>query len=130
MKLSVYEFGYFSVVFGAVAIPFVFEDCFAVTGRLGELDISSDIGRQDAGLCPGAVGSACVVKELLDVGFDFVRKGGPGIEHTEQNPLNFQIGIDSLIDKLDGLQEFAESLQRQEMRLERDEDLLCGGEGV
>ena len=40
---SVYEFGYFFVIFGTVAVFLVFEDCFAIAWCLGELDVSSDM---------------------------------------------------------------------------------------
>ncbi len=128
--MGVYELGYLSVVFCTVAVLLVLENCFAIAGRLGELDISSDVDRQDLGLRPGAVGPACLVEELLDVGPDFIWKRGPAIEHAQQNPFDFQIGVDSFVYKLDGLQQFSKSPQCQEMRLKRDEDIIGGSEGV
>ena len=124
------KLSYFSIVFSAVAVLLVLKNCFAIAGCLGELDISSDMNRQDLGLRPGAVGPMCIVKELLDVGPDFIWKRSPAIEHAQQNPFDFQIGVDSFVHKLDGLQQFSKSTQCQEMRLKRDEDIIGGSEGI
>ena len=81
--MGVDELSYFSIVFRAMAVLLVLKNCFAIAGCLSELDISSDINRQDLGLRPGAAGPLCLVEELLDVGPDFTWERGPAVEHTK-----------------------------------------------
>ena len=50
--------------------------------------------------------------------------------HAEQHAGDFEIRIDALADQVRCLEELAETLQGQEVRLQRDQDFLGGGQGV
>lgn len=104
------EFGHILIILGAVTVWLVFEDGLAVAGRLGEFDVPSDKRRQNFRFRPGVVGASRIVEELFDVGLDFVRQRRPAVEHTQENPFDLEVRIDSLIDQLDGLKQLSESL--------------------
>jgi hypothetical protein len=56
-----------------MAILLVLEDCFAVTWRLCEFNISSDMDRQDFGFGPGTVCTFSVFEKLLNILLDLRR---------------------------------------------------------
>ena len=79
---------------------------------------------------PGAGRAAGIGQELLDVSLHLLRQGGAAVIHAEQDPRDLQAGVDPAVDQLNGLKQFPKSLQRQEVRLQGDQDLLRSGQGI
>ena len=50
--------------------------------------------------------------------------------HAEDHTLDIERGVQRLAHKLDGFEELADALQREVVRLHRDEDAVRGGQGV
>ena len=62
------------VVFGAVAVGFVFEDAAAIAGRFGEFDVAADAGVKEGDAAPRGVLILLLGEELFDIAGNFAGK--------------------------------------------------------
>ena len=115
------ELCYPLVVFGAMTIWRIFEYGLAVTRRLRQFDIPADGHRQYASVCPCTVSTAGLVQKALYISLDFFRQRRPAVKHAKEDSFYPQPGINSLVDKVNRLEQLAKTLQRQEMRLQRNQ---------
>src|SRR3954469_23252229 len=102
-----------------LAVGVVLDDRAAANGRLGELDRLADPRLEDQ--------VAEVLLEDLDglLGVD-----GPRVEHRRQDPLDLDAGVEVLPDHLKGVLKLDQAAHGEVLALDRDDDLVRGGEGV
>ena len=70
-----------------------------------------------------------LAEKRLDVRFDVVGEGR-ALEHAQDDPRDAEFRIESSRDEVDRLKEFAQPVEREEVRLEGDKDLLDRRERV
>ena len=59
---------------------------------------------------------------------DVLRQTGDGIDHREDDAVQFEIGIDAAADAVDGAGDERQAVHRQKFRLDRDEDAVGSDE--
>ena len=79
---------------------------------------------------PGQIGALRLVDELLQVFDNFVGELGLAVEHGQRDAGDLELRVDLLVHQLDGLEKLADALQRQEMRLHRDDHVGGGRQSV
>ncbi len=124
------EVGDLAVVLGAVAGGVVLEDGLAVAGRFGQFDVSANEGREHDRAGPGGVRPTRVFQKPLDVRTNLVGQRRAGVVHAKEHAGNLQPRIDPLVHQIDRLGQLAEALEGQEVRLQRDQDLLRGRQRI
>ena len=101
-----------AVIIGcAVAMGFVFEDGFRMAGGFGELDVSSNAGVEESNIGPWGVEDSLFLEVRLDIGDDFGRKGGSGVEHAKEQASDLELGIDTFLYEPEHFEELAEALK-------------------
>ena len=123
-------FGEVVIIGCTVAVGFVFEDGITMAGGFGELDVSSNTGVEDGNIGPRGVEVSLFLEVGLDIGDDFGREGGPGIEHAKEQSCDFELRIDAFLYEPEHFEELTEALEGQKMGLKRDETLSCGTKGI
>ena len=86
--------------------------------------------------CPDGVGDDRVKHlQLGSIGFPlkstYFRGGiGPVSHHSQQDAIDLQLGIDLLVDFIDGLKQLFQAFCRKVLSLHRNENAICSGQGV
>ena len=118
------------VIVCAVALRGVSMNIDAETRRLCQLDVATDPCLEDDQIRPGHLLPARRFKESLKVFSHFVGEFRAAFVHTHDDSADPESMIDSAGHQVHGFQELAQSLQGEKVRLEGDEDLVGGTEGI
>lgn len=118
------------VVLRARAGGGVLEDGLAEGRALGEFDVAADRRLVDACAPPRLVCFGGLLEESRDVGDDLAGVLGCFFVGAEDDARDAESFVDSRGDHGDGLEEFAEALEGEEVCLHGDDDFAGGGECV
>ena len=118
------------VIVRAMASRLVLKNRLAIGGRLSQLDIPPNDRAEYPGLVPGLAAASGRGEKLSQVAYDFRSQASNGLEHAQNHPGDANAGINPLLHQLDRFQELAKALQGQEVRLQRDDDVVSQGQGV
>ena len=94
-------------------------DGLAMAGRLGQPDVTRNNSFKDL--------ARKVARHLVS---DLERQADATIEHCQDNPLDFQLGIQALPHELDRSKELGQPFERIELALKRDENPGRGSQRV
>src|SRR5262249_55223692 len=106
------------------------EDRFAEAGSFRELDVAADASAENASLIPGDVVAAAVAQEFLEIALDFLGEPGVGLAHTQYDAGDAQLRVDPLGHEGRRFEQFAQAVQGEKVRLQRNEDFARGTEGI
>ena len=112
-------FGEFDVAFRPFGAGVIGQDGFAETGRFGQADAAGDDGPEDL-----------VLEEFPQVGGHLAGEVGPVIVHGEENAFDGEGVLEGLANAVDGVHEFGDAFQGEELALDGDEDGIGGDQGV
>ena len=119
------------VILGAAAGGGVLEDRLAEARALGQADVAADPGAGRPGRRPrGPSALRRPSKKRSRSSITSPPSRVPASYRQRTTPADLQVAVDPLRDQVDRLQQLRQPVQRQEVRLERDEDLAGGAEGV
>jgi hypothetical protein len=107
--------GQLDVALGAPRADVIEEDGLAVAGSLGEADASRDYGAEDL-----------FGKKLPQVVGDLAGEVGAVIVHGEQDAFDGQRGVEGIADMIDGIHEFGDAFEGEELALDGDQDGVGG----
>src|SRR5262249_38836255 len=108
----------------------VVEDRAAEARRLSELDVPANARLEQPRLGPRHVAAAMLLKIRAQILGDFLCELGARLVHAQQDASDFQLRIDAPGYESRCLQQLAEAVQCEEVRLQGNKDLVGGGEGV
>ena len=111
--------GHGEVVLGALGVRGVLEDRPREAGRLRELDVLRDRAAEQL---LGEVGAE--LREHLP------REAQAVVVHAREDPGDLEVRLHAAAQELHDLHELAEPLEREELRLHRDQHLAGGGQAV
>ena len=112
-------FGELDVAFRAAGAGVVDEDGFAETGRFGQADAARDDGPEDL-----------VAEELAEVGGHLAGEVGAVVVHGEEDAFDRAGDVEGVADPVDGIHEFGDALEGEELALDGNEDGIGGDQGV
>ena len=118
------------VILGSVGFRGVLEDRLSKTGSFRQPDVAADPRAKTLGSRPNGAGGPLLFEKLLDVRGDFGRQSRARFVHAQHDAGQTQSGVQTLGDDVDSPQQLAEAVQRQEMGLQRQEDLLDRRQGI
>ncbi len=108
----------------------VLEDRLPEAGALGQFDVAPDRRVIHASARPSCAGVTLGFEEVFEVGDDFLGVRGLGVVHAEDNTGDAEAGVDLFADEAHGFEQFAHTLEGEEVGLHGDDDFLGGGQCV